>query len=81
MLADDVLCTILDEVKSAQYYSIMVDETMDCNRKEQMAICFRYCDDNLNTYELFAGFHELVQQDALPCLKLLKIFCYASVWT
>jgi len=39
VLAADVLRTIINEVKSVQYYSLMVDETMDCSRHEQLVVC------------------------------------------
>jgi hypothetical protein len=64
LLADDVLHSLLRQIEEAKFFSIMADETMDCSRKEQLAVCFRYCDNSLETHELFMGFYELAQQDA-----------------
>lgn len=36
-----VLQTLADDIKSAKYYSIMVDETTDCSNSEQAVFCFR----------------------------------------
>jgi len=37
--------------KEMKYFSIMVDKTMDSSKHEQVAICLRYLDDNLNINE------------------------------
>lgn len=34
--------TIISEVKQAGYFSLLVDETKDCSKKEQMALILRY---------------------------------------
>lgn len=55
IVAKSVLDQILREVNTALWYSIMVDETTDCSRNEQMVFCFRICDKELNVHELFVG--------------------------
>jgi len=72
ILADRVLDRILLEVTTAQWYSIMVDETTDCSRNEQMVFCFRICDAQLQVYELFVGFRELEQQDSETLFATVK---------
>lgn len=58
MLADGVLNRILQSVRNAKYYSIMVDETSDVSRLEQVAVCFRHVDEELKVIENFVGFYE-----------------------
>ena len=72
LLSDDVLRRIISEIRQAQYYSLMIDETMDCSRHEQLVICFRYCDSQLEIHELFTGFHELEHQDAETLFKIVN---------
>lgn len=56
ILANNVLDRILKEVRTAKWYSIMVDETTDCSRKEQIVFCFRICNEELKVHELFVCF-------------------------
>ena len=67
-----VMRDIIGKIKSAQHYSIMVDETMDCSRHEQRVICFRFCDSKLQIHEMFTGLHELEQQDAATLFRITK---------
>ena len=40
VLAQSVLDYIVNEVRIAHYYTIIVDETKDVSKKEQLIICF-----------------------------------------
>ena len=42
VLAQSVLEYIIDEVRVAQYYTIIVDETKDMSKKEQLTLILRY---------------------------------------
>ena len=55
-LSDSVLHDLIIGIKAADYYSIMIDETADCSQHEQLVICFRYCDNELQIHEVFTGF-------------------------
>lgn len=60
MLADDVLDQIVQEVRKAQYYSILADEVADVSNKEQLCICLRYVNQATSTIvESFVGMVEL----------------------
>ena len=37
--------------------TIMVDETTDVSNKEQVVVCFRWVDSNLEAHEEFIGLH------------------------
>ena len=72
MLADDVLRRLLVDVRSAECFSLMVDETRDCSQHEQLVVCLRYCDAELEIHEVFVGFHELERQDAETLLTIIS---------
>ena len=40
--------SIFTRVKRARYYTILADETTDISTTEQMSLCIRYFDDELN---------------------------------
>ena len=58
-----VKMSIIDEIKSAKYFSIAVDGTPDCSHKEQLSFIIRYVRIDLENYqfsieERFLGFLE-----------------------
>lgn len=57
-----------------EFYSIIVDETMDIGKIEQVAFCVRYCNDNLEIFEKFLGFYSAATTTAEALTELtLKI--------
>ena len=56
---NDIISCIAKQVKSkiidsvGEYYSIIVDETMDIAKLEQISFCIRYCDDHLKVTKNF----------------------------
>ena len=54
------------------FYSIIVDETMDIAKLEQVSFCVRYCNDNLDIFERFLGFYSTPTTDAEALYNLLK---------
>jgi len=71
-LSDSVLHDLIIGIKAADYYSIMIDETADCSQHEQLVICFRYCDNELQIHEVFTGFYELAHQDAATLFTIVR---------
>lgn len=57
ILALQVLRNILKNIQKFVYFSLIVDETADSSNKEQVSICIRYVDDNLEVEEVFLGFY------------------------
>ncbi len=72
MLADSVLRDIICEVKNEKYYSIMIDETSDIAVKEQVSLCIRSVNKNLEINEYFLGFYETAQTDAYTLFTIVK---------
>ena len=49
---------VLKEVRDAECYGFIMDETADISRREQASICFRYVDNQLEVNEVFIGLYE-----------------------
>ena len=54
-----------------KYFAIMVDETTDLGRHEQVSICIRYIDDNLTIKENFVGFFKTDSTTAKSLCRLV----------
>ena len=72
VMAMHILRSILKNIKSSSYYSIMADETTDIINKEQFVICIRWVDNDLNANEDFIGLHELSVTNAETLAFILK---------
>ena len=42
VLGEGVLASIMEEVRAAHYFTIIIDETKDISKKEQMTFVLRY---------------------------------------
>lgn len=56
ILSDQIRTRILDEVRSAKYYSILADEVTDVSRLEQVALVVRFVDARNEIREEFVDF-------------------------
>ena len=75
ILGGHVRDQILAEVRSAEVFGIIFDETQDISRHEQAALVLRYVHDDFTIKEQFLGFHRVVQTDGESLYELiLKLF-------
>ena len=58
LYSQDIVRKIVDEVHNAGSFAVMVDGTQDISRNEQLSICIRYVDQDLNSVEQFVGLYE-----------------------
>ena len=58
-----ILRQIASEV-SGKWFTLMVDETTDLSNTEQMILCLRYVDDDLDVHEKVIGLHSLESTSA-----------------
>lgn len=72
-MALGVLREISANIKTAQFYTIMADETADVSNIEQLVICFRWVEDNLTIYEDFIGMHPMAQTNAESIVKVIQV--------
>lgn len=72
LLSNNILSQIIDLVKNAGIYSVIMDETQDLRKHEQVSIVLRYCDEKLNAFESFIGFYRTDKMDRESLSNLLK---------
>ena len=63
LMAEMVLNRITSEIQKAQYFSLIVDETKDISKKEQLSVVLRYVTDG-DAYERFLGYTHACELDA-----------------
>ena len=62
-MAKSILDNIAHEL-SGKWYTIMADETTDLSNTEQMVLCLRHVDDDLEVHEDLIGLHNLESTSA-----------------
>lgn len=67
-----VVKSIIDDVLIAGIFSIIVDETQDLSRHEQVAIVIRYVNINFTPVEAFLGFYKTEFTDGATLSLLMK---------
>ena len=67
ILRDVVNCT-----KKSDFFSIMVDESSDVSKREQVAFCVRSVDEDLHSHEDFIGLYEMEKTDATTMDNVIR---------
>ena len=67
-----ILCDISSLIQSAQFFSVMVDETTDISNKEQVVLCFRWIDKYLEAHEEFIGLYLVGSTAASALFSVIK---------
>ena len=71
-MSHKILREVMADIKEAGQYSVMADETADKSNTEQLVICLRWVDDNLEAHEEFIGLHPLKGTSADDVFPLKK---------
>ncbi|CAJ0947396.1 unnamed protein product, partial [Ranitomeya imitator] len=58
-LASETMCTIVQDVKAAQFFSVIVDSAIDIKRSNQFSLSLRYVTNSRNSIDRFIKFEEL----------------------
>ena len=64
LMSLNVLRNIISALHSAQFVSIILDETTDGSNTEQVVICLRWVDSGLEAHEEFAGLYQVPNTEA-----------------
>lgn len=72
LMAANVTNSIIKDIQMAGLYSILIDETQDLSRHEQVSFIIRYVDSNLNPHEVFIGFFRTARTDGESLTNLIK---------
>ena len=54
-----VLRDIAECVQKAEFFTLMADECADISNHEQLTVCFRWVDSQLEVHEQFIGLYEI----------------------
>ena len=76
-MANQLLRGLLDEFRSAEWYSLIADETRDASGAEQLGISLRWVDSSYTVHEDFIGLIQVEQQTLLLWHTQSKIHFYA----
>lgn len=72
LYAHTILKQVVTQIREAKFFSIMLDETPDSARLEQVSICCRVVSKELVVSELFLGFYNTKGTSAEDLLYLVK---------
>lgn len=72
LMADKILRKHLTVVKNVQYYALMIDETSDISRLEQVSVCLRIVHADLSVEEIFTGFYSTDNTKSETLFNLVK---------
>ena len=56
-MSQAILSVNARQLQQAEFFTIITEECVDSANKEQLVICFRYVDENVDVHE-FIGFYE-----------------------
>ena len=59
IMALQVLWEIVKNIQDAVIYTVLADETADVSNKEQLVLCIRWVDDDINVHEEFIRLHPM----------------------
>jgi hypothetical protein len=72
LMAHAVLRKIIERIKAAEYFALIVDETTDTSVTEQVSICIRIADESFNVHEEFLGLYSTADTTAETLSKIVK---------
>ena len=71
ILADQVVMRIVKDVQESEMFAIILDETSDISRIEQVSLCLSYVADGIKK-ETFVGFYETKSTEGEVLYELVK---------
>ena len=72
IMAHDILRDITSKIRSANFFSIMLDETVDVSNKEQCIFVVRWVDENFDIHEDVLGLYECERTTGDYLVLLIK---------
>lgn len=72
LIANKVLKEKFKLIKSLKIFSIIMDETADNSRLEQVSLCARIVLEDLTIQEIFLGFYQTDNTKAVTLCKILQ---------
>ena len=72
LMGNQLLRTLLEDIREAGCFAIMADETRDISNVEQLVICIRWVDQKFSVHEDPLGFVSLPSTDAKSITDVIK---------
>ena len=72
-MALNILRKIARNIQQAQFYSVMGDEAAGISNREQLILCIRWVNDDLQVHKNFIGIHKLPNTTAHEIVKVIKV--------
>ena len=68
-----MLRKIARNIQQAKFYSVIGDEAADISNKEQLVLCIRWVDDDLQFHKDFTGIHKIPNTTTDEIVKVIKV--------
>ena len=72
LMTNQLLQKLLNEIRSAEWYSIIADETRDISGAEQLGISIRWVENDYQVHEDLIGLVEVEATDAATLCSIIK---------
>lgn len=72
LMALKILREIAENIRDADFYSMMCDEATDVKNVSELVVCLRWVDDNLDAHDEFIGLKNMPTTDADSIVRELK---------
>ena len=72
IMANSIQRKIADNIRAAQFFTIMNDDTTDLSNHEQSVICLRWVADNFEVHEDFIGLYHVESTTADNLVAIIK---------
>ena len=72
IMALTLLRDIANSIRNSPFYCIMADEVTDSSNREQVVLCFRWIDKDLQAHEDFVGLHVVEKINSDTLVKVIK---------
>jgi cobalamin biosynthesis protein CbiG len=71
-MGDEVLSKIIEQVRDARFFSLLVDETSDISRQEQVSFVLRYVNKDCDIQERFIGMVTVSHTDSATLVNTIE---------
>lgn len=72
MMTNDILNTLISEIKSSKYFYILLDETSDISCLEQVTIHFKFIEEDCTIREEFFSFYQTGSTISETLFRIVK---------
>ena len=72
LMSLSILRSIATNLHDAYCFTVMADESADSSNQEQLVICFRWVDQQLEVHEDFVGLYEIPDTSANTIVAAIK---------